>query len=204
MSDTPCTLEPNVSLPPRLRAGDQLAWNVQTENLDPASALFYVLTGIVGNVPTRQAIPSIASGAPPTGGVTLTSGVAAFTLTSAVTDTWKPGKYQWVLFAVDSTGNRTELAQGKIRIDPDPAGTNPADPRSENEIILGQIRCVLKDRTATDVQSYKIGAREMVKMTVDELLKLEGTYATRVRKERIARGEYVKTKTTGILFGGRS
>lgn len=203
MSDTPCTLEPRFSLPFVLRAGDQLAWNVQTENLDPASLLFYTLTAIVGNLPVRQLIGTIPTGTPPAGGIPLTNGVAAFTLTSAQTDAWAPGRYQWVLFAVDSTGNRTELAQGKIRIDPDPAGAAPADPRTENEIMLHQIRCVLKDRTATDVQSYKIGGREMVKMTVKELLDLEGTYAARVRKERERRGEKVRTKTVGILFGGR-
>lgn len=203
MSDTPCTLEPNESLPPRLRAGDQLAWNVQTHGLDAGTVLFYILTGIIGNIAVRQNIGQ--TGTPPTGGVAIdATGLAAFTLTSANTAPWQPGRYQWVLFAVDTDGNRAELAQGKIRIDPDPAGANPADPRTRDEKLLEQIRCLLEGKAQDDVQMYKIGGRELTKMNIEELWKWEGMIAARVRKERERRGEKVRTKTTGILFGGRS
>jgi len=203
VSDTPCTLEPKVSLPPRFRAGDQLAWNLQLDlNVFAAGTkVFYVLTGVIGNVPVRIFIPA---GAQPANGIAIDdTGLAAFTLASTDTAGWQPGRYQWVLFAVDSSNNRTELAQGEITIVADPNGALPADPRTDNEKLLHQVKCLLNGKAENDVQMYKIGQRELTKMTLDELLKWEGILAVRVRKERERRGEKVRTKTVGILFGGR-
>jgi hypothetical protein len=202
VSDTPCTLQPNVSLPARLRAGDKLAWNVQTMDLDAGTVLFYILTGIIGNIPTRLNIGQ--TGTPLAGGVAIdATGLAAFTLTSSATATWQPGSYQWILFAVDTDGNRDQLAQGKIRIEADPAGTNPADPRTRDEKLLHQVQCLLEGKAQDDVQMYKIGGRELTKMPLKELWEWEGMLAARVRKERMRRGEKVRSNTVGIVFGGR-
>lgn len=202
MSEPTCGPLPlNESLPPRLRAGDQLNWSVQT-CLPAGTLVFFILTGIIGNVPVRLYIAQ-PSGDPPTGTAVDASGVAAFTLTSAQTGVWEPGSYQWVAFSLDSSGNRCELAQGKIRVEPDPGGTNPADPRTYNEKVLAQIRCVIAGTALDDVQMYKIGGREVTKMSRLDLLKFEGVFEARVMRERRRRGEKVPTKTVGILFGGR-
>lgn len=201
MSNTPCTLAPNVSLPPRLRAGDRHAWNVQTENLSAGTVLFYVLTGIIGNVPTRFNIPA---GTQPAGGVAIdATGAATFTLTSAQTANWQPGRYDWVLFASDTNANRTQLSLGKVWIDPDPNGATVADSRTRNERMLYQIRCLLEGKVQDDVQMYKIGGRELTKIDPEILMDWEGVYEARVRKERMRRGEFVRTNTVGITFGGR-
>lgn len=189
------------SLPQELRAGDLLSVNVQTD-LAAGTLLFYVLTGIVGNVPTRITIGQ--TGNPPAGGVAVdASGNAAFTVASTVTAAWQAGRYQWIAFAVDTGSNRSELAQGEIRITPDPAGTLPADPRSYNRRLLDQLRAVLQGKALDDVAMYKIGQRELTKIPIRDLLYWEGVVEARVRRERIAAGESVPTRTVGIAFGGR-
>ncbi len=192
------TLLPNKSLPEFLRAGDTLAWNLTvpppaTDALPPIS-VFYVLTAFIANQPVRIQLASVTVDA---------NGNAAFTLSSPTTAIWQPGRYQWVLFGVDSAGNRSELAQGVLRVDPDPAGTNPADPRSYNVKLLASIRCLLNGKALDDTIMYKIGGRELTKMPVMDLMKWEALIEARVRRERIRRGEFVCTKTRGILFGGR-
>ncbi len=176
-----------------MRAGDLFAWQVQT-GLLPGTSVLYFLTGVVNNVPVRIAIPSVFTDA---------SGVASFSVPSATTGTWTPARYQWVCFAVDSSGNRTELGIGKLLVDPDVGGAAPVDPRSNNEKLLGNVKCLLQGKALDDVIMYKIGTRELTKMPIKELLYWEGILEARVRRERARRGEYVPTKTIGILFGGR-
>ena len=174
-----------------MRAGDLFAWAVQT-CLDAGVSLFYILTGVVHNAPVRITTPTVVVDA---------NGLAAFSIPGSTTGAWAPATYQWVLFSLDTAGNRAELAQGKIRVQPDPAAQLPADPRSRSERILANIRCVLQGRSLSDAQMYKIGTRELTKMPIKELLFQEGVYEERVRKERIRRGENVPSRTVGITFG---
>ena len=202
------TLPSNKSLPARLRAGDAHAWNVA--GLPPALVVFYVMTASIAGTPARQYLggdgsATSANGVTTYDGITVpTNGTAAFVLASADTVNWAPGRYQWVLFSVDpANGNRTEIAQGQIRIAANPTGTSPADPRSYNQQVLDQIRTVIQGTTLDDTQMFKIGGRELTKIPRFELMKLEGIFAARVRAERRRRGEFVPTKTVGITFGGR-
>lgn len=182
------------SLPAQIRAGDAFAWSVQTQ-LAAGLTLFYVLTAIVKNAPVRIAIPPVSID------VNL---LASFSIASSVSAAWTPGKYQWVCFAIDGLGNRSEIAQGKIRIDPDVNGATAVDPRSDNERLLANIQALLQGKALDDAAMYKIGTRELTKMTIKDLLYWEAIIEARVRRERIRRGEYVPTKTVGITFGGRS
>jgi hypothetical protein len=200
----PCILQPKDSFPPRLRAGDEHDWTVQTR-LPQGTFVFYVLTGVVNNVPVRYVVaqPGGTPGAYTGGTAVDANGVASFTLATTVTGKYLPGRYQWVCFALDPvTGRRDELAQGEIRIEPDPLATVPADPRSRNERLLASIRLVLDGKALDDTQMYKIGNRELTKMPVKDLLYWEGVTEAAVRKERIRRGERVGRKTPGIRFGG--
>lgn len=176
-----------------MRAGDLFAWQVQTQ-LAAGSAVLYFFTGVVNNVPVRIAIPPVPVDA---------NGVASFSIPSATTGTWTPARYQWVCFAFDLSGNRTELGIGKLLVDPDVGGATPVDPRSNNEKLLGNVKCLLQNKALDDVSMYKIGTRELTKMTLKELTWWEGVLEGRVRRERARRGEYVPSKTIGILFGGR-
>ncbi len=193
----------NRSLPERLRAGDQHSWLIQTD-LPDGTYLFYVFTGIIGGQPLRQIVaqPGGTPGAY-TGGVQVAGGEASFTLGSVTTAAWHPGRYQWVCFALDAAGNRIEVAEGGIRIEPNPLAVVPADPRGFNERMLSQIRAVLAGNALDDVQMYKIGGRELTKVDRLVLMKQEAFFEARVRNEYRRKGQYVPTNNKGILFGGR-
>ncbi len=201
-------LPPPQSLPAELRAGDALDWTVQT-GLPATSVVFFVLTGVVANSPTRLNIGG--NGAATTvGGVTTYSGaavdamgLATFSIASATSAAWLDGRYQWVAFAIDATGRRTAIATGTVRILPDVNGASPADPRSYNQQVLDSIRAVIAGTALDDVQMYKIGGRELTRIPRMELFKQLAIFEARVRNERIRRGENVPTKTAGITFGGR-
>lgn len=175
-----------------MRAGDLISWQVQTPLLPPAT-VFYVLTGVANNVAVRQTItPSAVD----------SNGVAAFSLPSSLTGAWAPAKYQWVCFSTDASGNRTEFAIGTVTVLPDPGGATPVDPRTQNERILANIKCVLQGKSLDDVVMYKIGTREITKMSHKDLLYVEAIYESRVRKERQRRGEKTRSRNLGVRFGG--
>jgi hypothetical protein len=181
------------ALPPELRAGDALAFSVQTA-LVPPSTIFISIAGVIANVATSMKI----GGA----GVAVdASGVAAFTVASSVTAAWMPGRYAWVAFSLDGSGNRNELALGQIVILPDVAA-GPVDPRSYNERVLGNLRALIEGKSLDDVFMYKIGSRELTKLSHKELMTQEAIFEDRVRRERIRRGEKLPRKTIGIRFGG--
>ena len=184
-----------------MRAGDQLAATIETD-LPATSTVFWVLTAVIANLPTRQFIP--AQPAPPALAAlpVAADGTVALDVPTSVTLTWAPGRYEWVLLAVDVSGNRTELAQGKMTVQPDLAGATPADPRSPNEKLLANIKALIDGKALDDVAMYKIGSRELTKMPILELLKWKAIVAGDVRRERIARGEIVPSRTLGVSFGG--
>lgn len=187
---------PCQSLPTELRAGDSLTWSAQTL-LPLGSSVFYVLNAVVAGTPTRMRVGG-------SNGVAVdVSGLATFSLFSAETGAWVPGRYQWNAFALDANGNRSELAQGTINISPDPAGTTPLDTRTFNQKVLDNIRALLLGKSLDDVAMYKLGGRELTKIPVNELQMWEAQFERRVRSERIRRGERVPSKTLGIAFGGR-
>lgn len=192
----------NQSLPAQLRAGDQHTWSVQT-SLDPGTFVFFVLTAIVGNTPVRYFIarPDTTPSNPAV--AVDTNGIASYSLASSVTAGWQPARYQWVAFAQFAGGNRQQLAQGEMRILPDPAGLNPIDPRSDNQKLLAAIRCLLQGKALDDAIMYKIGERELTRMPIKELLFWEGVVEGRVKRERRRAGEKVPSSTIGIVFGGR-
>ena len=186
--------QPNQSLPDTACCGNLLAWQVATP-LAPGVSVFYILTGVIANIPTRITIAPSPTNA---------GGNASFSVASSVTALWSAGKYQWICFWTDSSGNRDELSRGTIWLTPDPGGANPADPRSQNEILFGNIRALLQGKALDDAVMYKIGQRELTKMPIKELLYWEGVVASRIRRERIRRGEFVRSRTVGVSFTAAS
>ena len=187
----------NQSLPSRFRAGDALARVIQT-GLPAGSTLLVIFTGIINGVPNRYMLGGGAQA-----NAVDSTGLATLAVASADTAAWLPGRYDWVVFGIDPSGQRTELTQGELRIDPDPAGVTPADTRSYNRRMLDQIRALRAGKALDDVQMYKIGGRELTHYTHRELQSLEAEYENRVRSERIRNGETVPTRNKGISFGGR-
>jgi hypothetical protein len=199
---------PAQSLPPRLRQGDSLNFQMQT-TLDEGATVFLVLSAVINNVPVRQLIGATqANPASAIGGFDVTTdinSVATFAVPAATTDTWAPGRYDWAAFTLDSSTppNRNQIATGVIRITPDIAGVALVDTRTKNEKMLAAIQCLLAKKVLDDAQMYKVGNRELTGYTFKELGILESVYEQRVRSERMRRGDYVRTSTIGIQFGGR-
>lgn len=194
---------PGLSLPAELRLGDTLTFEVQTQ-LPPGWFLFFVLNAILNNQPTRILIGRDASG---NNLVALdANGIGTFTVAGSVTAAWRPGRYEWVAFSVDLQGNRTEVTQGQVDLLPDvvgTAGSAPVDDRSYNQKALDSIRAVILGAMLDDTMIYKIGTRELTKISRKELLLLEAVFEARVKRERRRRGELLPRRGLGVNFGGR-
>lgn len=74
---------------------------------------------------------------------------------------------------------------GEVELFPNPASlAQGADTRSQDEIALDAIRAVLANRATIDQQEYTIGDRSLKRMSIDDLLKLEARFLTRVNQQR--------------------
>ena len=191
---------PSLSLPPELRAGDALSFEVQT-TLPAGWFLFFVLNAVLNNTPQRILLGRDANG---NNLIAIdANGIAAFTVVSSVTAAWPPGRYQWDAFSVDPQANRTQLASGVVDLLPDVAGATPVDGRSYNQKALDSIRAVILGTVQDDTMMYKIGTRELTKISRKELLQLEATFEGRVNRERRRRGEILPRRGLAVNFGGR-
>jgi hypothetical protein len=140
-------------------------------------------------------------------GAVITSTGATFNVNvpAATTAAWVPAKYFWVAYVTGSganAGQRFKVAEGAIEIKPNPAAADATtDYRSDAKKNLDAIDAVLANRITSDVQSYKINGRELVKMRHTDLLQLRGYYFQRYKAERIAAGEQFPSSTVGAYFG---
>lgn len=188
---------PDHSLPGELRVGDTLGFELQT-TLAAGLQVFFVLSGVINNAPRRILIGRDAAG---NDSVSVdATGLATFTVLGTVTAAWVPGRYQWVLFSVDGSGNRTQIALGNTVLLPDVAGAAVVDSRSYARRCLDSIRAVLLENVASSVLSYKIGTREFVNIPRAELMKQEAIYEARVRREQ---GLAPRRRGPAVHFGGR-
>jgi hypothetical protein len=187
------------ALPQRCVAGDTLDVTVET-SLTPGTLVGAILTGAPNGTPTRYRI-----GCDPTSFAPIVQVQAdgSFELTALPSDTspWLPGNYRWIILSLDSSGNRTTIAEGEIWIAPDPNGTTVADQRSRSERILANLDALIEGRSLDDVGMYKIGGRELTKMTIRDLVYFRGMYAGKVKRERARRGERVQSSTVPVVFG---
>lgn len=182
--------------PAIIYAGDTLLFNRTVLNY-PASegwTLKFVLLATGNNATGQEPITFTNSGT--------TGDVYNFDVAPTVTDGWQPGFYQFAAY-VELNGARYTVATGRfeIKLNLETAGQGD-DPRSRNQQILDAIDNLLQGRASADVQMYRIGNRELTKMTPAELIELKEYYEARVRKERIAAGEEnVRPRTVGAYFG---
>lgn len=184
------------SIPLQLRAGDAHTWQIALPWVPTGTVtLSYVLTGVISGTPARIVINS--------GDITEELSVFTMVVPSSESKLWAAGSYEWLCFLTDSSGNRHPIAEGHVKILPDVAGsTNPIDPRTDNERTLWAVNQLIKGRSVADVNMYEIAGRKLAKMTIKELMYFRGIVAGWVRKERKARGQYVRPNSVGITFGG--
>ncbi len=103
------------------------------------------------------------------------------------TSAWAPGLYSYTIRATDGDAVH-EVESRSVRITPDiAAATAGYDGRSENRKALDAIQAVLAKRATMDQRRYRIrsgdGERELERMSVDELLKLQAHFQQKVNDE---------------------
>jgi hypothetical protein len=182
--------------PQALIAGDTLQFDRTMPNFSPVDgwALSYTLT-LPGKTPIQI-----------TGGVVTSTGATwNINVPAATTANYVAGKYFWIAYVTGSganAGQRFKVGEGVIDIKPNPATADATtDYRSDAKKNLDAIDAVLANKITSDVQSYKINGRELVKMRHDDLLELRGYYFQRYKEERIRSGEVFPSSSVGAYFG---
>ena len=116
-----------------------------------------------------------------------------FTVDSATSAAFSPGKYHWQLeITQTSSGNRVVVDIGDFEAIPD-MDSNQADPRIHAEIMIDKIETILEGKADSDVGSYSIAGRSLTKMSFDELMAARDRYQAEVakhnNKELLKRGK---------------
>lgn len=102
--------------------------------------------------------------------------------TATATSSYLPGLYAYSARA-SRGGVVVSVDEGTTEVLADLAQSVGGDMRTHNRIVLDNIRAVLEKRATQDQQRYSINNRELWRTPLPELMKLETTYAARVRAE---------------------
>ena len=107
-------------------------------------------------------------------------------VTSSATTLMAVGAYYWEAWMNDGTHDfMVESGQAKvIRNLKSIPTTTTLDNRSPVKKILDAIEARIEGRVSADIQSYAIGNRQLVKIPIEQLIKLRDQYATLYAKER--------------------
>ena len=116
-----------------------------------------------------------------------------FTVDSATSAGFLPGKYHWQLeITQTSSGNRIVVDIGDFDAIPD-MDVNQADPRIHAEIMIDKIESILEGKADSDVSSYSIAGRSLNKMSFEELMtardRYKGELVRHENKELVKRGK---------------
>lgn len=107
---------------------------------------------------------------------TETGGTYLFTVDSATSAAFLPGRYYWQLEVTQtSSGNRVVVDRGEFEAIPD-LDSNQADPRSHAEIMVQKIESLLEGKADSDVTYYMINGRALTKMSYKELIEARNHY----------------------------
>lgn len=123
----------------------------------------------------------------------LAGGVQAFALTSAVSGTWLPGRYDWTLREVDGDGDKIERSSGSVNVLPNPdLHPQGIDGRSHARRVLDAIEATLEGRATDDAVEISIRGRTIKQTPIVDLIKLRDVYRREVSAEdhaaRLAQG----------------
>lgn len=124
---------------------------------------------------------------------------AAFVVgaSAAATGAWAAGDYAWAArLTALADGEVIDAGTGTLAVIADIlAGTEASDQRTHAQRVLAAIEAVIERRASKDQESYKIGNRELKRMSIADLLKLRDRYRAEVVREKRARSG------SGGLFG---
>lgn len=107
-----------------------------------------------------------------------------FIATSAETDVFQAGEYDWQLeITRDSDSARVVVDRGRIKILPD-LDQSGSDVRSHAEIMVAKIESLLSGKGDSDVSSYSIAGRSLTKLTFSELIEARDYFRAEAKREQ--------------------
>lgn len=170
------TIEPDT-----INAGETIDW--RREDLSDYPAPSWALTYQIRNAGFAHTVAASASGS-----------AHAVTIAAATSQGFAAGVYDMAGYVVNGAETR-QVYRGTLTIKPWLGRAGAVDARSHARKVLDAIEAVIEHRASKDQQSYRIGDRELVRMTADELMNLRRIYRAEVRREvraeRRARGLFV-------------
>jgi hypothetical protein len=126
-----------------------------------------------------------------------------FTADSVTSAAFTPGYYHWQLEITEtSSGNRIVVDRGTFTAIVD-LDENNTDPRSHAEIMIAKIESILQGKADSDVASYNIEGRSLVKMTFEQLMQARDKYRqefTQERNKELALNGEKTSKTIQVRF----
>lgn len=157
-----------MSIPAQIRAGINAIWSDTSSYVDQGYSFQYLLIG-----ESKIVIDAIVE-----------NGLITVNENAGTTSAWLAGEYRWYLFAF-SDQNKHEVCTGRVRILPNLENIESDDVRSHAEIMLDAIKQILAGRVQKDVESYTTeDGRQLTKIPIVELVKMEKRYNRLVRRER--------------------
>lgn len=106
----------------------------------------------------------------------------AFTLAATATKDLLPGNHQWREI-VEKDGEKFIAASGVVRVEPDVEAATAGSLASWEETSLAVVEAALGGRLTSDMESYQIAGRAIVKIPVNELMKLRNQLRAAVRAQ---------------------
>ncbi|HEV8456372.1 MAG TPA: hypothetical protein VGQ24_15855 [Gemmatimonadales bacterium] len=163
-------------IPDRLRAGDTWLWKATFPDYPAAEGWTpqYVIRG-VGRLQWAASY-GVAVGEEWT-----------ITIPASVTGTLEAGRYEWSVLVVGSgafSGRSHTVETGILLVLANLLTAAEGDRQSYAEKTLAVIREKMAGRITDDIQSYMIGTRQVGKIEIRELMRLEAVFSARVRRER--------------------
>lgn len=157
-----------MSVPAKVRAGINASWTDTSSYVDQGYSFQYLIIG-------KSKIVIDA---------TVENGLITVNENAGTTSAWVAGDYRWYLFAF-SGQDKHEVCTGRVRILPNLDNLDSDDVRSHAEIMLDAIKQILTGRITKDVESYQTpDGRQLTKIPIVELVKMEQRYTRLVRRER--------------------
>lgn len=156
------------SAPAQFYAGDTVRWAQASPEASPADG--WTLTVALSGPSALEAT------------ATVEGGQFIVTLAAAQTAGLTAGTHTWAARVTRGVEAYT-IASGVVVVLAAPA-TLGADGALMAERHLAAIEAVLSNRITADVESYQIAGRQLVKIPVDQLLKMRAMFAAEVRRAR--------------------
>jgi len=107
-----------------------------------------------------------------------------FTITAAVSGALLPGNYQWQVLATKGGVGTFVADSGTVEVTPNIATATAGSMQSWAAATLPLVEAAIAGQVTANVASYQIGNRSLVKLSIDELLKLRAYCETILQSER--------------------